>query len=137
MSNVDACAAKVGAVVRRSFSAALARALASLSRKKRTVQIASAATIASMIEIPARVTPHESPESIKLAGWTREHRLAGEAALDVHRKSVCRLVAAGAVFFERLHHDPIQIAAQRADKSRRLDASVFGGRGQVHAGQGA
>jgi hypothetical protein len=35
--------------------------------------------------------------------------------LDVRRQAVGRLVAPGAIFFQALHHDPVQVAAQQCD----------------------
>ena len=77
------------------------------------------------------VPPHELPQPV--AGRRRAglHRLVGQVALHVRRQAVGRLVAAVAVLLQRLHHDPVQLAAHQPAQLRRLRAAVGRDRGQL------
>ncbi len=51
-------------------------------------------------------------QAVSAAGRAGLDDLVGEIALDVAGEAVGRLVAPGAVFLERLHHDPVELALQ-------------------------
>ncbi len=55
---------------------------------------------------------------------------------EVGRQLVGRAVAPGAVFLERLHHDPVEVAAKLAHQRRRLGAPAPGHVGRDLAGRG-
>jgi len=65
------------------------------------------------------------------------HRLVVEIALEVLREFVGRLVAAVAVLFHRLEHDPIQIAADQPAELARVRAPASGHRRAFRGGEGA
>ena len=46
--------------------------------------------------------------------------------LDIRRQAVGRFVTAGAVLLQRLHHDPVEIAAHERDEFRGLGLAVLG-----------
>ena len=52
-------------------------------------------------------------------------------ALHISGQAVGSFVATRAILLERLHHNPVKVPAQQMDKLRRLDAAVFGRRGQI------
>ena len=58
------------------------------------------------------VPPVELLEPISRAGGHGLHRFAGQIALHVGREAVGRVVATRAVLLQRLHHDPVEFAAQ-------------------------
>ena len=70
--------------------------------------------------------------AINRARRTRQHRVALDETRDVRREIVGRGVAAGAIFFQRLHHDPVEVAAQRVDQLRRIGAMTARGGGEFH-----
>ena len=71
----------------------------------------------------ALVPPHELPQPVRRRRRTGQHRLVVQVALDVGGEAVGRLVAPGAVLLQRLHHDPVQLAAdQRAELLRARSA---------------
>ena len=53
--------------------------------------------------------------------------------LEIHRQSVGRVVAAGAVFLQTLHHDPVQIALELVNQLGFVSRAPFGRRGQFLA----
>ena len=57
---------------------------------------------------------------IESAGRTGGDRLVVEMPLDVHRQAVGRFVTARAVFLQALHHDPVEVAAQQAERAWAL-----------------
>ena len=63
------------------------------------------------------VSANQFLEFVKLGRWASDDRLVAQVPLNVGRESVGRLVSAGAVFLQALHHDPVQVAAQLADQS--------------------
>jgi len=68
----------------------------------------------------------ELAEPVACGRGARAHRFVGQMASDVQGERVGRLVAARAVLVERLHHDPVQIAAQRFDEPGRIGVATFG-----------
>ena len=68
----------------------------------------------------ALVPPGELPQPVPRRRRARLHRLVGQVALHVQREAVGRLVAAVAVLLQRLHHDPVQLAADQLRQLRRL-----------------
>ena len=64
------------------------------------------------------------------------HRLVVQKAHQVHRHAVGRFIAAIAVLFERLHHDPVQFALELVRELPRLGVAASGDRGKrLAAGQ--
>jgi hypothetical protein len=57
-----------------------------------------------------------TPETTRRRRRARGDRLAGEMPLEVESEAVGRVVAALAILLEALHHDPVEIAAQRGGK---------------------
>src|SRR6059036_901505 len=72
-----------------------------------------------------------------------DDRLIAEVALNVHRKTIGGLVTARAVLVQRLHHDPVQVAAQQMNQLWRVGMAMVRGRPQrlgshrAQAGRGA
>ena len=64
----------------------------------------------------------ELAEAVEIAWRGGEHGFAGEVAADVLRESGGGFVAAGAVLFQALHDDPVEIAPQHPGQARRLGA---------------
>ena len=83
---------------------------------------ATAAAVATARLVP----PGELAEAVPRRRRARLHRLVVQVALHVRREAVGRLVAAVAVLLQRLHHDPVQLAAHQLRQLRRLRASVRG-----------
>ena len=63
----------------------------------------------------------------------RDDRLAREEAPQVGGQRGSGLVAPRAVLLERLHHDPVEIAAQQGAKATRFDAALCGDRAALAA----
>ena len=60
-------------------------------------------------------------KAVSLRGRAGHDRLVGEVPLDVGGEAVGGFVAAGAVLFEALHHDPVEIGGDvRSPALRRL-----------------
>ena len=59
------------------------------------------------------VPPRELPQPIPRRRRAGLHRLVVQVALHVRGEAVGRLVAAVAVLLQRLHHDPVQLAAHQ------------------------
>ena len=72
------------------------------------------------------VSSHQFLESVKVARRTGHHRFIVQMALNVRGQAVGRFVTAGAVFFQRLHHDPVQVAAHQMNQFGRLGLPVLG-----------
>ncbi len=71
----------------------------------------------------------ELAEEVARGGGTGEDDLIREVPLQIGGEAVGRVVAALAIFFEALHHDPIEIAAQGSGQLRALGvAALRGGR---------
>ena len=70
--------------------------------------------------------------------WKRYSRLGGRAtigslfriALHIHRQAVGGFVTPRAVFLQRLHHNPVQVALQQRNQFRRLGVTMRAGRRQ-------
>ena len=60
------------------------------------------------------------PQPIAGRGRAGLHRLVRQVALEVAGEAVGRLVAAAAVLLQRLHHDPVQLAAHQSGQPGRL-----------------
>ena len=82
---------------------------------------ASSSTNAAAVARPAPVPPGELPQPIPGRRRAGLHRLVGQVALEVARQAVGRLVSPVAVLLQRLHHDPVQLAAHQPAQPRRLD----------------
>ena len=57
-------------------------------------------------------------------------RLIGEVSLEVAGQGVGRLVSLGPVLLKRLHHDPVELAADQLRELGRLHVTL--GRDRVH-----
>ena len=57
---------------------------------------------------------------IKIARRPGHHWFVVQMPLNIRREAVGRLVAARAVFFQRFHDDPVQVAAHQMNQFRRL-----------------
>src|SRR5262245_24867188 len=55
-------------------------------------------------------------QPVKRAGRTRGYRVIAQMPFNVRSEAVDRLVTATAVFFQRLHGDPVQVAPYSADE---------------------
>ena len=75
-------------------------------------------------------------ESVHGARRAGNDRLIVEMALNVRSQAIGRLVTAGAVLFQRLHHDPIQVAADQIRQFGRLGLAVSGHRCLLRCIQG-
>ena len=53
-----------------------------------------------------------------------------QVPLEVRRQAVGRLVAAGAVLLQALHHDPVQVAPDQFHQMHAFGAVLFGGGGE-------
>ena len=62
------------------------------------------------------ILPRELLPAIERARGPGQHRLVVQVPFEIQRQAVGRLVAPGAVFLQALHHDPVEIAANRADE---------------------
>ncbi len=80
-------------------------------------------------EEPA-VLEHEFAEPISCGRWHGHYGFAIQKPQDIGRQSIGRLVAARAVFFERLHDDPVQIAPYQTRQLCRRGSSLSGNRRQ-------
>ena len=80
--------------------------------------------------------PHELPESVEIAGGTRDDGFIVEQPLDVQRQAVGRFVAARAVLLQAFHHDPIEVPAQGMNELDCFSVALPGGRGQFHIHHG-
>ena len=69
-------------------------------------------------------------DPIRSGGRPRDHRLLIQVPLEVHRQPVGRVVASRPVFFQALHHDPIEVALEQMDQFRRVGRTAPGGRRQ-------
>jgi len=70
------------------------------------------------------VPPKGFLKTIQLAGGSCHDRLIRQMALNILEEPVRRVIAAGAVLFQALHHDPVQIPAQKSDRLSGLNASA-------------
>ena len=66
----------------------------------------------------------ELAEAIPCRRRAREHRLIRQIALHIHREAVGRLVTSVAVLLQRLHHDPVQLAAYLPAQIARLALAI-------------
>ena len=73
-------------------------------------------------------------QAVHRGGRTGLDRFVVQIALDVAREIVGRFVAARAVLLQRLHHDPVQLVAQRVAQLDRIGPAMFGhgGGGLAH-----
>src|SRR5215813_8401880 len=62
---------------------------------------------------------------VKFAGGARRNWLLRQEALHIERQTVGGFVTAGAILLQRLHHDPIQVATDGSDQSRRLGLATL------------
>src|SRR5438094_2803566 len=70
--------------------------------------------------------PGEPAEAVPRRWRTSLHRLIAQVALDIGRKTNCRFVAAVAVLLERLHDNPVQLAAAKLYQSPGVTLAVGG-----------
>ena len=101
----------------RDVASASARVARTACQVLTTMPATSTTMNAAAVAPDTRCLPHELLQAIRRARRRGEHRLAGQVALDVHRQPVRGLVAARAVLLERLHDDPVELAAQDADRA--------------------
>src|SRR5262245_40382485 len=73
---------------------------------------------------PALVPPGELLQAIGRRRWAGDDCFVIQVVLDIRRETVGRLVAAVAVLFEGLHHDPVQLAADELGEFRRFCTAV-------------
>jgi len=66
------------------------------------------------------VAPGELPQPVPRRRRTGLHRLIVQVALHIHREAVGGLVTPVAVLFQRLHHDPVQLAAAEPAQLPRI-----------------
>ena len=66
------------------------------------------------------IAPHELAQPVRGAGRPCQDRLVVQVPPQVHGQAVGRLVPAIAVLLQGLHHDPVQVAAQLAQKGPRI-----------------
>ena len=52
------------------------------------------------------------------------HRLIRQVALQIGGQGAGGFVAAGAVFFQALHHDPVELAAEHLTQAARVEAAL-------------
>src|SRR5206468_11130200 len=83
------------------------------------------------------VSANQFPKLVEVAGRAGRDWLVVQVALNVHRQPVGGFVPATAVFFQALHHDPIQVTAEDVDELRGVQAAAFGGSRQLFAYQRA
>ena len=76
------------------------------------------------------VAAHELAHPVCGAGRPRGHRLITEMILNVGSQCIGRLVAAGAILLQALHHDPVQIATQIDGEPASIDPPMHGNRGR-------
>ena len=69
---------------------------------------------------------HQSAKAVERTRGTRMNGFAGKVPLDVFRQSIGRLIAASAVLFERLHHDPVEITPKQAGQLGRVRMAMLG-----------
>ena len=79
---------------------------------------------------PRPVLPDELPQPIRPARRRRQHRLRRQVTQDVGPEAVGRLVPPGPVLLQRLHHDPVEVPAQRPLQVLRVDPAVGRDAGQ-------
>jgi hypothetical protein len=60
----------------------------------------------------------------------RQHQFVAQVALHVLGERAGRVVAAGAVLLHRLHHDPVELPADRPPELGRLGAAALGDGGE-------
>ena len=75
---------------------------------------------------PELVPSHEAREQIAGARRTGHDRLILQMPAEVGGEAVGGFVAAAAVFLERLHHDPVEVAADLFAEFQRLSAALAG-----------
>ena len=76
------------------------------------------------------IPPNELPQSVRRTGRPGQHRLVVQVPLNVDGQPNRRVVAAGPVFFQALHDNPVQVAPQQANQSGRLRSAPLGRRRQ-------
>ena len=76
-------------------------------------------------------------ELVARTRWSRAHRFVGEESFDVGGETVGRLVAAGAVFLDGLHHDPVEVGLDHPAQLLRLDVPGLGEQRPLFAHDGA
>ena len=72
------------------------------------------------------IPPGEFAEPIRCRRGAGFDRFILQVALDIGREAVGRFVPPGAVLLQGLHHDPVQLAAERVRQLPRIDATLFG-----------
>ena len=77
------------------------------------------------------VAAHQFLKPVEIAWWPGQHWLVIQKALDVKPQSVGGLISTRAIFFQRFHRDPIQIASQQMNELGRVGLTVFGRIGQL------
>ena len=76
------------------------------------------------------MSPNELAQAVSCTRWPGNDRLMGQVPLDVRYQLIGRLVPAGPVLFQGLHHYPIQIAPDNFAQPVRLHLAVSGNIGQ-------
>ena len=71
------------------------------------------------------------PQLVASAGGPREDGFVGQVPLNVGCQLLGGLVTSSAIFFQRLHHNPVQVAAKQLAERFRLDPTVFCNLGKV------
>ena len=60
-----------------------------------------------------------------------EHRLVVQVPGKIQRQTIGRLITPGALFFQALHHDPVEIAIQRMNQPGGFGLTIPGNRGEL------
>ena len=69
-------------------------------------------------------------KAIRCAGASGQDWLVVQMPLDICSQHICRLVTTTSIFLQRLHHDPVEVAADSFGQHIRGSASVFSDVGQ-------
>ena len=77
----------------------------------------------------------ELTQAVQRRGWAGLTGIAIEITLNVVGEVTGRLVSPSAVFLQRTHHDPIQLAAQFSRQRLRIAVVFFGDGLQCRAGR--
>src|SRR5581483_11634124 len=59
-------------------------------------------------------------KAIHLARRSRDHRLLGAIPLEIRSQARNRVITPAAVFLERLHHNPVEVALEQRSQTERI-----------------